>query len=55
MDIFDGNTEMIPVSLLSREDEKNLEKIEIPKELPILPLKNNVLFPGVLIPLTIRR
>ncbi|MDR2556419.1 MAG: endopeptidase La [Bacteroidales bacterium] len=55
MDIFDGNMEMIPVSLLSREDEKNLEKIEVPEELSILPLKNNVLFPGVLIPLTIRR
>ncbi|MDR1974803.1 MAG: endopeptidase La [Bacteroidales bacterium] len=55
MDIFDGNTDMIPVSLLSKEDEKNLEKIKIPNELPILPLKNNVLYPGVLIPLTIRR
>ncbi|MDR1739325.1 MAG: endopeptidase La [Bacteroidales bacterium] len=54
-DIFDDSGDMIPVSLLSREDEKNMEEIEIPKELPVLPLRNNVLFPGVLIPLEIKR
>ncbi len=51
--IIDDDTEFIP--LLSIEDEEHMNAQEIPKELAILPLKNTVLFPGVVIPITVGR
>jgi len=41
--------------LLSQEDEEKIDKEKTPKTLPILPLRNTVLFPGVIIPITIGR
>jgi ATP-dependent Lon protease len=41
--------------LLSQEDEDKINKEKTPKTLPILPLRNTVLFPGVIIPITIGR
>ena len=41
--------------LLSQEDEDKINKEKTPKILPILPLRNTVLFPGVIIPITIGR
>jgi len=41
--------------LLSQEDEDKIDKEETPKVLPLLPLRNTVLFPGVIIPITIGR
>ncbi|MCF8298890.1 MAG: endopeptidase La [Saprospiraceae bacterium] len=52
-DIIDNDTEFIP--LLSSEDEELMEAEKIPEILPILPLRNNVLFPGVVIPITVGR
>src|SRR5210317_293949 len=46
-------TEYIP--LLSEEEEEDLKKMNIPDVLPILPLRNTVLFPGVVIPITVGR
>jgi ATP-dependent Lon protease len=43
------------ISLLSPDDEQNNEKYKVPSELPILPVKNTVLFPGVVIPITVGR
>jgi len=43
------------ISLLSTEEEAEMDKEQIPKELAILPLKNTVLFPGVVIPITVSR
>lgn len=52
-DILETETEFIP--LISSEDEDNMNKEAIPVSLPILPLRNNVLFPGVVIPITVGR
>ncbi len=52
-DVIDADTEFIP--LLSAEDEEIMNAEEIPEELAILPLRNAVLFPGVVIPITVGR
>lgn len=52
-DIMDAETEFFP--LLSSEDEEKMNAEEVPSELPILPLRNTVLFPGVVIPITVGR
>ncbi len=50
---FDDFEQAIP--LMSEEEEKKLTESEIPDHLPILPLKNTVLFPGVVVPITVGR
>ena len=50
---IDADAEFIP--LISAEEEENMNKQAFPDELPILPLRNNVLFPGVVIPITVGR
>ncbi|GGD33359.1 endopeptidase La [Flavobacterium orientale] len=50
---FDTEADLIP--LLTPEDEEEMNKEELPKSLPILPLRNMVLFPGVVIPITAGR
>lgn len=52
-DGFDDFEQAIP--LLSEEEERRLTESEVPSELPILPLKNTVLFPGVVVPITVGR
>ena len=52
-DIVDTETEFFP--LLSSEDEEMMNAEDVPDELPILPLRNTVLFPGVVIPITVGR
>ncbi len=49
----DSGGEMIP--LLSPEEEEELNSEGVPEVLPILPLRNTVLFPGVVIPITVGR
>lgn len=51
--IGDGDTEFIP--LLTSEDEENINNEETPVELPILAIRNTVLFPGVVLPITVGR
>lgn len=51
--MIDDEAEFIP--LLSADDEEQMNSESIPKELPILPLRNTVLFPGVVIPITVGR
>ena len=46
----DQDAEFIP--LITSEEEEKMNKQEFDKELPILPLRNNVLYPGVVIPIT---
>jgi len=50
---FGSEAELIP--LLTPEDEEEMNKEELPASLPILPLRNMVLFPGVVIPITAGR
>lgn len=50
---MDTDAEFIP--LISKEEEEIIDKQQFPDELPILPLRNNVLFPGVVIPITVGR
>lgn len=50
---LNSNAEFIP--LFSQEDEDAMNKEEIPSEISILPLRNMVLFPGVVIPITAGR
>jgi len=51
--ILDEEAELIP--LMTPEDEEEIRKEDVPEELPILPLRNTVLFPGVVIPITAGR
>lgn len=44
-DVFDDFEQAIP--LMSEEEEKALTESVVPESLPILPLKNTVLFPGL--------
>ncbi|NOY46631.1 MAG: endopeptidase La [Chlorobi bacterium] len=50
---FDENAELIP--LMTSEDEKEINNESLPETLPILSLRNTVLFPGVVIPITAGR
>jgi len=51
--IIEDDAELIP--LLSTEDEEQMNSEKFPDTLPILPLRNTVLFPGVVIPITVGR
>ena len=51
--ILSEDSELIP--LMTPEDEEIINSEEVPETLPILPLRNTVLFPGVVIPITAGR
>lgn len=51
--IISEDTEFFP--LLSPQDEDEMRNEDIPEILSILPLRNTVLFPGVVIPITVGR
>jgi ATP-dependent Lon protease len=50
---IDEDAELIP--LMTPEDEEEINNEDLPEILPILPLRNTVLFPGVVIPITAGR
>lgn len=52
-DIMEDEVEMIP--MLSIDEDEEFKKDEVPELVPILPLRNNVLFPGVVIPISVGR
>jgi ATP-dependent Lon protease len=51
--MLNEDSELIP--LMTPEDEEIINKESVPAILPILPLRNTVLFPGVVIPITAGR
>lgn len=51
--IIQNDPEFIPI--LADGDDEALHSLEVPENLPILPLRNTVLFPGVVIPITVGR
>ncbi|MCX2429137.1 MULTISPECIES: endopeptidase La [unclassified Pedobacter] len=53
MPIINEDTEFFP--LMSQQDEEEMNNEDTPETLAILPLRNTVLFPGVVIPITVGR
>jgi ATP-dependent Lon protease len=47
--------DFIPIIPLNENEGDNSADIVIPSELPLLPLRNTVLFPGVVLPITVGR
>jgi len=52
-DILDGEGDIIPI--IADGDDGELEDVEVPERIPILSLRNTVLFPGVVLPISIGR
>jgi ATP-dependent Lon protease len=52
-DILDGEGDIIPI--IADGDDGELEDLEVPEVIPILSLRNTVLFPGVVLPISIAR
>jgi ATP-dependent Lon protease len=50
---IESDADLIP--LMTTEDEEALENEALPNAVPIIPLRNTVLFPGVVIPITAGR
>ena len=50
---MDEDSDFIPI--IADEDESAIDDFVVPDSLPILPLRNTVLFPGVVIPITVGR
>jgi ATP-dependent Lon protease len=52
-EIIDGDGDIIPI--IADGDDGDLEDVEVPETIPILSLRNTVLFPGVVLPISIGR
>jgi ATP-dependent Lon protease len=52
-EILDGEGDIIPI--IADGDDGELEEIDVPDTIPILSLRNTVLFPGVVLPISIGR
>lgn len=49
------NAESNVIPILSAEDEVKLSQEELPSVVPLLPMRNTVLYPGMVIPITVGR
>ena len=51
----EDDTDFLPIIPLNENESDNADGVEVPSEIPILPLRNTVLFPGVVLPITVGR
>lgn len=51
----EDDMDFLPIIPLNEGDQEDLNGIEVPDELALLPLRNTVLFPGVVLPITVGR
>ncbi|MBU0763750.1 MAG: endopeptidase La [Bacteroidetes bacterium] len=51
--VVEEDAEFVPI--ITDDDDDEMNRTKIPDTIPLLPLKNTVLFPGVLIPITVGR
>ncbi len=51
---FEEETDYLPLISIEEEEEPSIDE-DFPKVIPILALKNTVLFPGIIIPITVGR
>src|SRR5262245_59588467 len=51
----EDDMDFLPIIPLNESDQEDTNGIELPAELPLLPLRNTVLFPGVVLPITVGR
>ncbi len=52
-DILDGEGDIVPI--IADGEDGDLEDVDVPDSIPILSLRNTVLFPGVVLPISIGR
>jgi len=53
LEFEEDSPEFLP--LFSKQEEDEINKLRVPDELPLLTLRNTVLFPGVIFPITVGR
>ncbi|MBL7737693.1 MAG: endopeptidase La [Chitinophagaceae bacterium] len=51
----EDDMDFLPIIPLNESDQDDTNGIEVPAEIAILPLRNTVLFPGVVLPITVGR
>lgn len=51
----EDDMDFMPIIPLNESDHENPNGIEVPSEIALLPLRNTVLFPGVVLPITVGR
>lgn len=52
-DLMDGEGDIVPI--IADGEDSDLEELDIPDSIPVLSLRNTVLFPGVVLPISIGR
>ncbi len=51
----EDDMDFLPIIPLNESDQEDTNGIEVPAEIALLPLRNTVLFPGVVLPITVGR